>query len=213
MPLALCPQVVSQAPQHFRSSEKQAICEGCFARQSICSTISRHSGMSGAVHPPEHPRNTCNYIIINVWTHENITDWNGWSCSSGCWLCLTEVRPPESPARDKEVKGLIRSLFTMCTGYLLYAGKERTRKKREKLNRPRRYRQSQDKLYLQSAKRTRKRKEKKSWLDLDIGIDIRKTGGIYKVQILPYTSFFSNNRQLSSWLDIWFHFFCRLFLE
>ena len=31
--LALCPQVVSQAPQHFGSSEKQATCEGCFARQ------------------------------------------------------------------------------------------------------------------------------------------------------------------------------------
>ena len=28
MSLALCPQVVSQAPQHFRSSEKQATCEG-----------------------------------------------------------------------------------------------------------------------------------------------------------------------------------------
>ena len=27
MSLALCPQVVSQAPQHFRSSKKQAICE------------------------------------------------------------------------------------------------------------------------------------------------------------------------------------------
>ena len=25
-----CPQVVSQAPQHFRTSEKQATCEGCF---------------------------------------------------------------------------------------------------------------------------------------------------------------------------------------
>ena len=33
MSLALCPQVVSQAPQHFRSSEKQATCGGCFARQ------------------------------------------------------------------------------------------------------------------------------------------------------------------------------------
>ena len=29
--LALCPQVVSQAPQHFRSSEKQDTWEGCFA--------------------------------------------------------------------------------------------------------------------------------------------------------------------------------------
>ena len=51
--LALCPQVMSQAPQHFRSSEKQASCGGCFARQSICSVISFHSfhsGMSRAVH-------------------------------------------------------------------------------------------------------------------------------------------------------------------
>ena len=53
MCLALCPQVVSQAPQHFRSSEKQATCEGCFTRQSICSVVSLHSGMSRAVHPQE----------------------------------------------------------------------------------------------------------------------------------------------------------------
>ena len=31
MSLALCPQVMSQVPQHFRSSEKQATCGGCFA--------------------------------------------------------------------------------------------------------------------------------------------------------------------------------------
>ena len=37
--LALCPQVVSQASQHFRSSEKQATCEGCFARQSTSVNI------------------------------------------------------------------------------------------------------------------------------------------------------------------------------
>ena len=53
MSSALCPQVVSQASQHFRSSEKQATCEDCFARQSICSIVSLHSGMSGAVHPQE----------------------------------------------------------------------------------------------------------------------------------------------------------------
>ena len=52
MSLALCPQVVSQASQHFRPSERQAICEGCFARQSNCSVVSLHSGMSGAV--PTH---------------------------------------------------------------------------------------------------------------------------------------------------------------
>ena len=44
--LALCLQMVSQTHQHFRSSEKQTTCEGCFARQSICSVISLHSGMS-----------------------------------------------------------------------------------------------------------------------------------------------------------------------
>ena len=48
--LALCPQVVSQAPQHFRSSEKQAIRKGCFACQSICSVVSLHSGMSELPH-------------------------------------------------------------------------------------------------------------------------------------------------------------------
>ena len=41
--LALCPQVLSQAPQHFRSSEKQATCGGFFARQCIRSLLSLHS--------------------------------------------------------------------------------------------------------------------------------------------------------------------------
>ena len=50
MSFALCPQVVSQASQHFRSSEKQATCEGCFAYQCVCSL---HSGMSRAVHTEE----------------------------------------------------------------------------------------------------------------------------------------------------------------
>ena len=51
--LALRPLVVSLAPRHFRSSEKQATCEGCFAGHSICSIISRHSSMSKAVQPRE----------------------------------------------------------------------------------------------------------------------------------------------------------------
>ena len=46
MSLALCPQVVSQDSQHFRSSEKQAACEGCFARQSTCSVISLYCNNS-----------------------------------------------------------------------------------------------------------------------------------------------------------------------
>ena len=37
--LVLYPQVLSQVPQHFRSSETQATYEGCFARQSIISNF------------------------------------------------------------------------------------------------------------------------------------------------------------------------------
>ena len=43
--LALCPQVVSQAPQHFGSSETQPACDGCFSCQSVCSVISCDSRM------------------------------------------------------------------------------------------------------------------------------------------------------------------------
>ena len=41
--LALRPQVVSQAPQHLRSSEKQTTYECYFASQCVCSVISLHS--------------------------------------------------------------------------------------------------------------------------------------------------------------------------
>ena len=44
----LCAHMVSQAPQHFRSSETQTTCDGCFARQSIVSVIALHSGVSRA---------------------------------------------------------------------------------------------------------------------------------------------------------------------
>ena len=47
MSLGLCSQLVSQAPlkhsqapEHFRSTETQATCDGCCARQSICSVVS-----------------------------------------------------------------------------------------------------------------------------------------------------------------------------
>ena len=56
MSLALCSQVVSQAPQHFRS-EVQATCDDCFACQSICSVISLHS-MSRTVHPQDAKHST-----------------------------------------------------------------------------------------------------------------------------------------------------------
>ena len=67
MSLALCPHVVSQTSQHFWSSEKQATCEGCFARQSVCSAVSLHSGMSRAVHPQESSKVDVDYRRIPVW--------------------------------------------------------------------------------------------------------------------------------------------------
>ena len=64
MPLPLCPQVVSQASEHFRSSEKQATCDCCFTRQSICSVISLHSGMSRALHQQEFSKVDVDYRHI-----------------------------------------------------------------------------------------------------------------------------------------------------
>ena len=67
MSLALCPQLLPQASQHFRSSEKQATCEGCFACQSIYSVISLHSDMSRAVHILEFSKVDVDHRHIPVW--------------------------------------------------------------------------------------------------------------------------------------------------
>ena len=50
MSLALCLHVVSKAPQHFRSSEEQTTCDGCFARQSICSVFAFTQACPGHPH-------------------------------------------------------------------------------------------------------------------------------------------------------------------
>ena len=49
--LGIVPAGMTQAPQHFRSSETQTIWDGCFA-----SVVSLHSDMSRAVHSREFPR-------------------------------------------------------------------------------------------------------------------------------------------------------------
>ena len=95
--LALCPQVVSQASQHFRSCEKQATCEGCFARQSICSVVSLYSDMLRAIHPQEFSKVDVDYwhidtLLMPTW------NWglNGWVCDQGggfeIWQNTSEVR-------------------------------------------------------------------------------------------------------------------------
>ena len=70
--LVLCPQVVSQTSQHFRSSEKQATCEGCFARQSIFSVVSLHSGMSRAIHTQAFSKVDVDHRRIPVWASHSI---------------------------------------------------------------------------------------------------------------------------------------------
>ena len=86
MSLALCLRVVSQAPQHFRSSEKQATCEGCFARQSICLVISLHSSMSGQNTKLSHVLHTgvashCISLLLCLLVVELNLNLEGWDVS------------------------------------------------------------------------------------------------------------------------------------
>ena len=67
MSLALCPQVMSQVPQHFSSSKTQPACDGCFYRQSICSVISFDSGMSRTVHPQDSSKVDVENWHMPVW--------------------------------------------------------------------------------------------------------------------------------------------------
>ena len=92
--LALFPQVVSQAPQHFRSSEKHATCEGCFSRQCICSVISFHPGMSRAVHQQEFSKVAVDHWNIPVWASSHAFSTGG--PRLGVWL---------SPARGLRNSG------------------------------------------------------------------------------------------------------------
>ena len=72
--LDLGPQVVSQAPQHFRSSEKQAIYDSWFALQCIRSVISLHSGMSRAVQPLDFSKVDVDHSHIPIWASGSAFD-------------------------------------------------------------------------------------------------------------------------------------------
>ena len=79
--LALCPQVVSQAP-----------CEGCFSRHCVCSVVSLHTGMFKAVHPQECSKVDVDYWHIPVWaSHSTFVSsslnlWERWHVWSDCHL-------------------------------------------------------------------------------------------------------------------------------
>ena len=67
MSLALYPQVVSQAPQHFICSKKKATCEGCFTCQFICLVISLLSGKSRAIYPQAFSKVDVDHWHIPAW--------------------------------------------------------------------------------------------------------------------------------------------------
>ena len=66
MSLALCPQIVSQAPQFFKYSETQAAGGGCFAHHSVCLVTSLDPGMCRTVQSHESSEVDVEY---HVYTH------------------------------------------------------------------------------------------------------------------------------------------------
>ena len=82
------PQVVSQASQHFRSSEVQTIIMVAFTRQSICSFISLHSGMSTGV-----SKDVCRTLVhaslgfpfrLSLFVASSLNLWRWWHLRSDC---------------------------------------------------------------------------------------------------------------------------------
>ena len=70
--LVLYPQVLSQVPQHFRSSETQATYDGCFSRQPICLVVSPDPGMSKEIHPGEFSKVDVEHRYMPIWvSHSN----------------------------------------------------------------------------------------------------------------------------------------------
>ena len=90
--LAVCPHVVTQTPQHFRSSKTQANCQGCFSCQAICLVISFHSDMFRAVHPQEFSEvdaeyDTCQCGLPIPLVAGLLSMWRGWyTMWSDCYL-------------------------------------------------------------------------------------------------------------------------------
>ena len=60
-------QVLSQMPQHFRSSETQATCDGWFSCQSIFSVISFDSGRSRTAHPQDSSKADVEHWHMLIW--------------------------------------------------------------------------------------------------------------------------------------------------
>ena len=64
--LALCPQVVSQASQHFRSSEKRATCEAALSSWMVvapCLTVKPHPDWSLVTKPSVYTMRSCGFLF------------------------------------------------------------------------------------------------------------------------------------------------------
>ena len=91
--LALCPQVMSQASQHFWSFEKQATCEDCFACQSVCSFVSLPlRGFSLHFTPPPPPHHFSLSLLLSPCRHCSLA-----YLSSHLSLPLSLPPPPPPP--------------------------------------------------------------------------------------------------------------------
>ena len=113
MSLALCPQVMSQVGQHFRSSEKQITYKGCFSRQSICLVISLHSGMSRAVHPQEFAKET--EKACNGWRDVNIQELTDYSTCPRSSLVHFSTRLELHQPHVRSYGGLFPSKVHNCS--------------------------------------------------------------------------------------------------
>ena len=114
MSLALYPQVFSQVPQNFRSSKKQDTREGCFARQSICSVISLHSGMSRAVHPQEFSKVDVDHWHIRLSSICMQTDFKGYRLTTSykCTPCTESIETPQRERYSLMQTDRVLSLYT-----------------------------------------------------------------------------------------------------
>ena len=101
MPLALCPQIMFQAQQHFRSCEIQAICDRGFARLSFRSSPACPGQLPTSIGVLEAGHRTLTHASLDILFHfslfvvVSLNPWEWWHVwsdyyqfrqSSGCQL-------------------------------------------------------------------------------------------------------------------------------
>ena len=88
MSLALWPQEVSQASQHFSSSEKRATCEGALSSWMVvtpCLTVKPHPDWSLVTEPSVYTMRSCVFCFL---------EWEAWSLTLFCLLAILDSAFP-----------------------------------------------------------------------------------------------------------------------